>query len=345
MRSVTGPLVKLAVFIGITVTLTAVLGVTIANTRFGPSREYSADFADVTGLNVGDDIRMSGVRIGQVSGIDVVDRRVARVRFEIDADRALPASGTASIKYRNLIGQRYISLGHGVGGDPNAVLAVGGTIPLDRTRPALNLTALFNGFKPLFQALSPEDVNKLSYEIIQVMQGEGGTITSLLAHTESLTTAIADKDAVIGKVIDNLNLVLGTVNERTDEVSQLITQTQALVTGLAEQREPIGQAIEALGTLTDATTGLLTAARPPLKDSIAGLDALATNLDRNSGLVEQFVSGLPHKLETITRTASYGSWFNFYLCRLSGKVTVSSLNISVPIAPLPATDMPERCGP
>ena len=39
---------------------------------------------------------------------------------------------------------------------------------------------LFNGFKPLFQALSPADINKLSYEIIQVFQGEGGTLEGLL---------------------------------------------------------------------------------------------------------------------------------------------------------------------
>jgi phospholipid/cholesterol/gamma-HCH transport system substrate-binding protein len=343
MRSMAVPLVKLAVFAAVTVALTGVLGVTIAGTNFGPTTAYAAAFVDVTGLNEGDDVRMSGVRIGQVRDIDIVERRVARVRFEIDADRTLPAGVTAAIRYRNLIGQRYVALGYGAGADPNAVLGVGETIPIERTRPALNLTALFNGFKPLFHALSPQDVNKLSHEIIQVLQGEGGTMTNLLAHTESLTSAIADKDAVIGRVVDNLNLVLGTVNERSDEVSQLIGQLQQLVTGLAEQRKPIGDAITALGTLTDATTGLLTEARAPLKDSIAGLGALATNLDRDGDLVDRFVSGLPHKLETITRTASYGSWFNFYLCRLSGEVSV--LDVTAPIAPLPATSMPERCGP
>src|SRR5205807_7105151 len=127
------------------------------------------------------------------------------------------------IKYRNLVGQRYIAL-DAAPGSPGAMLPADGVIPLDRTKPALDLTALFNGFKPLFQALSPDDVNKLSYEIIQVLQGEGGTMDSLLAHTASLTTAIASKDKVIGQVIDNLTAVLGTISQRGPELPNLIDQ-------------------------------------------------------------------------------------------------------------------------
>ena len=57
---------------------------------------------------------------------------------------------------------------------------------------------LFNGFKPLFQALSPDDINQLSYEIVQVFQGEGGTLEGLLANTASVTNTLADRDEVIG---------------------------------------------------------------------------------------------------------------------------------------------------
>src|SRR5205807_8802543 len=135
------------------------------------------------------------------------------------------------IKYRNLVGQRYIAL-DAAPGSPGAMLPADGVIPLDRTKPALDLTALFNGFKPLFQALSPDDVNKLSYEIIQVLQGEGGTIDNLLSHTASLTQTIASKDQVIGQVIDNLNSVLDTVNSRSNQLSDLVVQLPQLVPGL-----------------------------------------------------------------------------------------------------------------
>ncbi|KAA2264754.1 MCE family protein [Solihabitans fulvus] len=341
MRSLVAPLVKLGVFLVVTVLATTVLAVTIANTGLGDSTGYVARFTDVTALNQGDDVRIAGVRVGQVDGISVVDRRQAEVRFSVTGDRKLPASVTATIKYRNLVGQRYVALEQGVG-TPGSVLPAGGLIPLERTKPALDLTVLFNGFKPLFQALSPNDVNKLSYEIIQVLQGEGGTIDSLLAHTASLTTTLAGKDQVIGEVITNLNSVLDNVNSRGDELSNLVTTLQQLVTGLAQDRQPIGDAISALGGLTTTTAGLLDQARQPLKDDIASLGVLSKNLADSSDVVESVIAHLPHKLESITRTATYGSWFNFFLCEGSGQIAVPPIiNNPIRLTVLPATQ--PRC--
>ncbi|CRK59555.1 MCE-family protein Mce1B [Alloactinosynnema sp. L-07] len=352
MRSVTGPLIKITVFAVVTVALTALLGLTIVNSTLDRTTGYAALFTDATGIIAGDDVRMSGVRIGQVSGVTVVDRpgggpQVAEVTFTVEASRKLPASITATIKYRNLIGQRYVALGIGEIRDTNAVFGSGDTIPLDRTKPALNLTVLFNGFRPLFQALEPNQVNELTAHLIQVLQGEGGTIDSVLTHTSSLTNAIADKDKVIGQVIDNLNTVLDTVNGRSAEVAGLIDQLQRLSTGLAEQREPIGDAVAALGDLTTVTSGLLTEVRPPLKHDIAGLGQLSTTLAQHETTVETFLQTLPGKLNKITRSASYGSWFNYFLCSASGRVGVSELGIVVdlPLLPLPGTQRPERCGP
>ena len=343
-RSLIAPLIKISLFTVITVFLTGVLGLTIANLQLGPTAGYNAEFTDVTGLNTGDDVRISGVKVGSVTSIQVIDHHYAKVGFDLDASRHLPAAVTATIKYRNLVGQRYIALGTDVG-DPNAVLRPGSTIPLTRTAPALNLTVLFNGFKPLFQALNPTDVNTLAYEIIQVLQGEGGTVDDLLTHTASLTSAIAGRDQVIGETIDNLNTVLGTVNSHTDQFTDLITQLQQLVSGLAAERQPIGDAISALGNLTNATAGLLTDTRAPLSADITSLGGLARNLADSSALVEHFVQFLPVKLAALTPSVTYGSWFNYFNCSLTGSIGISSLDINVPIIPLPATQRPARCGP
>jgi phospholipid/cholesterol/gamma-HCH transport system substrate-binding protein len=231
VRSVTGPVIKMTIFAIVTITLTALLGATIANSNFGDTSAYHARFTDASGLKAGDDVRLLGVKIGTVDRLSVVDDQLAEVSFDIDAGRRLPATATAQIRYRNLVGQRYLALGTGVGS--TALLAPGDTIPVDRTTPALNLTVLFNGFKPLFQALQPADVNKLAFEIIQVLQGEGGTVDDILQHTATLTATIAGRDKVIGDLVDNLNTVLDTVNGRGGEVQDLITSLQQLVSGLS----------------------------------------------------------------------------------------------------------------
>ncbi|MGK4595092.1 MCE family protein [Amycolatopsis sp. w19] len=312
MRSIAGPAIKGLIFFVITVVATGILAITIANSGVGTTVGYTARFTDATSVNPGDEVRMSGVRIGQVDSVGVVERRLADVRFSVENKRRLTAGATVTIRYRNLVGQRYLSIDPGPDGP--AVLDEGALIPPERTHPALDLTALFNGFKPLFQALSPNDVNQLSFEIVQVLQGEGSTIDSLIEHTASLTNTLAGKDQVIGQVIGNLNTVLDTLNSQGDQFDKLVDVTAQLVSGLAGDAKPIGQAIGGLGELTTATADLLQDGRKPLKDSINTLGDLSKNLADNTPVFEQFLANLPKKLDRMGAMVSYGSWFNFYLC-------------------------------
>lgn len=334
------PLVKFLVFAVVVALATTVLALTIANARSGSRTAYSATFTDASGLLPGDDVRIAGVVVGTVDRIGIVDRRLAKVDFSVDGSRPLPASVTAAIRYQNLIGQRFLALGQGAGAT-GATLPAGAGIPLDRTRPALNLTTLFNGFQPLFAALDPQQVNALSMEIVQVLQGEGGTVTSLLASTSSLTNTIADRDQVIGQVVDNLNSVLGTINSRDDQLSDLIVTLRRLVSGLAQDREPIGHAIASVGELTQVTADIAADARPDLKNDIAALGDLSRQLDAGGPTIERFLQVAPGKLNTLARTASYGSWFQFYLCSASGTIGIGDL---VPKQTIPVfTSSSPRC--
>ncbi|UQA95745.1 MCE family protein [Streptomyces halobius] len=314
------PLVKFLLFAVATVVATALLAATIVNISFTPQHTYRAVFSDVTSLEEGDDIRVAGVRVGEVEGIRIKDRTRAEVTFTVTQDRPLFTSTGAVIRYRSLVGQRYIALTEGAGG--STPLRPGGRIPLSRTQPALDLNALLAGFKPLFAALSPKDVNQLAAEIIKTLQGEGGTVNSLLAHTASLTTTLADRDKLIGSVIDNLNEVLTTLDKRGARFSSLLKQLQRLVSGLSADRKPIGDSLVNIGRLTEAASGLIEEARPPLRDDIKELGELTGTLNDNEKTVEGVLKRLPNKLNKLTRTASYGSWFNFYLCDFDGRVVL-----------------------
>ncbi|MET9670853.1 MlaD family protein, partial [Streptomyces sp. NPDC006475] len=186
------PLVKFLLFAVVTILATTLLAATIVNISFAPEHTYRAVFSDVTSLEEGDDIRVAGVRVGEVEAIRIKDRTLAEVTFTVTRERPLLTSTGAVIRYRSLVGQRYVALTEGAGDGTR--LKPGATIPLARTQPALDLNALLGGFKPLFAALSPKDVNQLATEIVKTLQGEGGTVNSLLAHTASLTTTLADRD-------------------------------------------------------------------------------------------------------------------------------------------------------
>ena len=321
-------LVKLLVFVLVTTLATGVLVVTIGNLTFGDSRTYRAEFTDATGVNNGDDIRVAGVKVGTVEDVEVVDRSRALVTFTVDTQTQVNGGTNAAIRYRNLVGQRYISLTQEVG--DTARLPEGATIPLQRTQPALDLTVLFNGFKPLFQALSPDDVNQLSFELVQVFQGEGGTLEGLLAHTASVTSTLADRDQVIGDLIDNLSLVLDHVADRDKQLTRLIGSFRTLVSGLKEDRQEILGSLEDVSALSVETASLVKGIRKPFVEDIRQLRAVAGNIDKNKAELDRAIQVLPIKLDKIGRTAIYGSFFNFYLCEFQGRVNLPN-NVSVPV--------------
>ncbi|KAA6216364.1 MCE family protein [Streptomyces filamentosus] len=310
----TGTVLKSLVFVLVTAVATTVLGISIANTGVGAdTRSYKALFTDVTGLVAGDSVRIAGVKVGEVTDVRVVDRRTAQVTFAVREDRTLPRSATAAVKYLNMVGQRYVSLGRGTG-DLAGDLTEGETIPLDRTTPALDLTLLFNGFKPLFEGLSPADVNDLAGSLVQVLQGESGTVDSLLRHIGSLTKTVAAKDKVIGDVVTNLNTVLTTLNDRETGFEDLVVTLQKLVTGFNTDRKPLGEAVAAMGDLTTTTAGLLHDGRAPLKKDIGELGRLSGTLGDHTPEIERFLARTPDKLTALARLSSYGSWLNLYLC-------------------------------
>jgi phospholipid/cholesterol/gamma-HCH transport system substrate-binding protein len=315
-----GSLVKLIVFALVTIAATSVLAVAIANIQLGSKATYTAVFDDVTGLVPGQDVRIAGVRVGEVKDVRVAaDRVSAEVEFQVLKTSVLTEGTEATIKYRNLVGQRYVALSQ----EPGSAkpLLDGARIPRERTHAALDLTVLFNGFKPLFAALSPNDVNELSSLLIQTLQGEGGDINTLLAKTASLTSAIADRDAVIGRTVENLNAVLGTVEAHDEQLLSLVDQLQRFTSGLAADRKTIGSALSGINALSAETADLLVTTRPVIKDDVAQLRTLATTLTTpaNAKEFEDFIANAPKRITTLTRTASYGSWFNFYLCRFDTK--------------------------
>jgi phospholipid/cholesterol/gamma-HCH transport system substrate-binding protein len=320
-------LIKLVIFMVVTTLATGVLVIIIGNITFGSSNSYKAEFVDATGLVKGDDVRIAGVKVGSVEGISIVDRTRALVTFSVQTDTALMQSTHADIRYRNLVGQRYIALTNEIGS--TGVMKAGSTIPTSRTSPALDLTVLFNGFKPLFQALSPADVNQLSYEIIQVFQGQGGTLNGMLAHTASITQTLADRDRVIGHLISNLNSVLAHVGDRNRQLNQLITTFRDFVGGLKRDRGAILGSLDQISNLTVQTADLVSGIRQPFVADIHHLRGFAGNLDRGKSEIDRVLQVMPIKLTKVGRTAIYGSWFNFYLCNFTGQVRIG--NTAIPV--------------
>jgi phospholipid/cholesterol/gamma-HCH transport system substrate-binding protein len=285
----------------------------------GSATGYSALFTDVSRLKEGETVRVAGVRVGTVNSIALRPDKKVVVKFDANRSVVLTAGTRAVIRYLNLVGDRYLELVEGPG-SPN-VLPAGGEIPLDRTAPALDIDLLLGGLKPVTRGLKPQDVNALSASLIEVFQGEGGTLQSLLSKTSSFSNTLADNSQTVQELIDNLNTVVGTVNKEGTRFSGAIDRLERLISALAQDRDTIGTAITALDNGTASIADLLRRARPPLAGTVDQLNRLAPLLDKDKNLIDISLKKLPNNYRKLTRLGAYGAWFPYYLCGLSLRVS------------------------
>jgi phospholipid/cholesterol/gamma-HCH transport system substrate-binding protein len=342
--------IKLLIFTVVSILITGLLAAIMGNFGFGDSAEYKAVFTSASMLEKGDDVRVAGVSVGEVKKVEHYKRNLALVTFRVNADVPLTTTSRAEVRFLNLVGDRYLALeagdengdalpddsqfgaDDGIGGDTSLAdsgstgsrLEAGATIPVGQTEPALDLTTLFNGFQPLFQALDPKQVNELSMNLVQVLQGEGGTVQELLSRTASLTNTLADRDELIGQVVNNLTQTLNTVDQRHEELNTLVTQLQRWMSGLARDRNTIGSSLGNISDLTVVVADLLRQGRPIVKSDVVKLKKLAKLLNKpqNQQQITELLDRLPESMTDQTRTGTYGSWYSYYVCGFSGRITL-----------------------
>src|SRR6185312_1675585 len=232
----------------------------------GSTTGYSAVFTDASRLRSGDTVRIAGIRVGTVKDVSLLPDRKVLVKFDADRNIKLTTGTHAAIRYLNLVGDRFMELVDSPGS--TKILPKDAQIPVERTAPALDLDVLLGGLKPVIRGLNPQDVNALTTSLIQILQGQGGTLESLFSKTSSFTNSLADNNQVIEQLIEDLRSTLDTLSKDGDEFSGAIDRLDQLIKGLSADRDPIGDAITSLDNGTASLTDLLGRARAPLAGTI-----------------------------------------------------------------------------
>ncbi|MDX1872276.1 virulence factor Mce family protein [Mycolicibacterium sp. 120266] len=341
--SIRGTLFKLGAISAVLLVFTAIIFVVFAQVRFDKTTGYSAIFDNASGLRSGQFVRAYGVEVGKVKDVTLIDGgQHVRVDFEVQNDLQLFQQTTAAIRYLDLIGNRYLELRRG---DSDKILPPGGTIPRERTQPALDLDALVGGFRPLFKSLDPDKVNNIANSLITIFQGQGGTISDILDQTAELTSALASRDQAIGEVITNLNTVLDTTVKHQQQFDDTLKNFEALITGLKNRADPIASSVADISNAAGSLGDLLSDNRPLLRDTLGYLETTQQPLVDQKDEVNNILQQIPASLKIIGRAGGiYGDFFNFYVCDLSLKL--NGLQPGGPVRTVKVVTQPSgRCTP
>ena len=316
MTRATGTLIKFTVFGLVMILLTIFMFMVFGETRTGSTSEYSAVVNDASRLESGDSVRIAGVRVGTVGDVSLLPDRKVRVKFDTDHNIKLTTGTQEAIRYLNLVGDRYLELLDSPA-DSTKILPAGSQIPVERTAPALDLDLLLGGLKPVIQGLNPQDVNTLTSSLVQILQGQGGTLESLFSKTSSFSNSLADNNQVIEQLIDDLRTTLDTLSTDGDDFGGAIDKLESLVSGLSQDRDPIGTAIESLNNGTTSLADLLGRANPPLDGVVDNLNQLAPILYNDQDRLDATIQRLPGIYKKLARVGSYGAFFPYYICAVS----------------------------
>lgn len=320
-ENLAGALWRLAVYATVCLLSVALVFVVFAQLRFQAEKTYNAVFTNVSGLRNGDFVRIAGVEVGKVKKTKIQPDSTVQVEFSAAPAVVLTEGTRAAVRYDDLIGGRFLALEEGTGGV--RPLEAGATIPPSQTEPALDLDALIGGFRPLFRALDPDQVNALSAQLIVAFQGQGATISSFLAQTASLTNTLGERDQLIGQVIDNLNTVLGSFGGQTKQFAKAVDSLSELVDGLSASRQDVSNAVAYGNAAAASIADLLAQGRRPFKKLVTETNRTAEMLEADHDHLDNLLNTLPDKYQMLARLGIYGDFFTFYLCdailKLNGK--------------------------
>lgn len=320
-RKLSSIIARVALFTVVCLVFTFTLVAVFGQLRFEDRTGYQAVFTNISGLKSGNFVRIAGVEVGKVGDLSLHHDGTVTVGFAIDKDIRLTEGTKAVVRYENLIGDRYLALDEAPG--PPRRLPPGATIPLARTSPALDIDALIGGFRPLFRALDPDQVNALSGQLLRIFQGQGGTLASVLSQTSVLTSTLAGRSELIGELITNLNVVLHTFAARDHEFSDGVDKLAQLVEGLAQRKDDISTGLAYVNAAAGSITDLLVQARQPIKDVVHETDRMSGQVLVDRDYVDKLLKDLPDIYQVLARQGLNGDYFGFYFCevllKLNGK--------------------------
>jgi phospholipid/cholesterol/gamma-HCH transport system substrate-binding protein len=307
--------IKLGVFTVFTIFITFYLASIIGNlSPFKDVYAVNAVFSDATGLLNGDPVKVAGVTVGKVTGFEV-ERGRAIVTLEVEKDVELPENVVADIKYRNLLGQRSVNLVR-----PEAPstepLEDGGTIPVENTKPALDLALVFNNLRPLIQSTNPEDINTVARAVLKVFKGREDDFAATLGNIGAITSSLAERDQRLARLIGNLNEVTKVLNSQKGNIRVSLDRFTELMESLADVTPTIETVVDQLDEASGRFGGLVARNRANLDQELSDLNVLLTIVDENLGPLDKIAKNLKEVLLATARSQSYGKWWTLYVVNL-----------------------------
>ncbi len=298
-----GTIVRFGLFAALTLGLTAFIGAQIAKIQLGDTYQVEATFDDVSGLSDGDDVKVAGVKVGQVSGIDTTEDGSARVTLSLDEAVHIPTDSEAAVRWRNLLGQRVVYLYPG-----EAEGALGDGDEVERTRSVVDIGALIDNLGGVVGAVDPAQFNSLVTAIGGALDGNEARVTELLDGAGSLLTVLAERDETIGGLLEDFDTVSAALAGRDRQVRTMVENLTLLTEAFAENEDLVDSTLAELGGYSSSLRRVLTDNEAELLAIVGSLAQVTDIASDRIDSVESALANLPEALNSLFQVTNRGEF-------------------------------------
>jgi phospholipid/cholesterol/gamma-HCH transport system substrate-binding protein len=265
----------------------------------------TATFDDVTGLLVDDNVKVAGVVVGKVTDIETRAGR-AVVTFQVDQEHDdIPRDSSAAIRWRNLIGQRYLYL---YPGDLDVALQDGDEIA--ETASVVDLGELFNRLGPIVGSIDPAQVNDFLQTVTEALDGREDAVGEALDDLATLTTGLATRDQAIQRLITNLDTVADTVNRRDAQIEVMLQNLVTLADTFGDNTATLDAALTELGAFSTELDGLLDTNASEIDRLLGNLALVTDTVEGRLPELDAFLAGFDEASAAVFRAGNRGEFLN-----------------------------------
>jgi phospholipid/cholesterol/gamma-HCH transport system substrate-binding protein len=307
MKGLKATIIKVIVFSVVGVLMTIALGAKLANTRlFADTYVLQAEFENAAGAMRGDAVKLAGVDIGRVERAEIENGK-AVITFNLDKDVRLPKDSTVALRWRNVLGQRFLYVHPGSGSDH---YEENERISVENTQDVSDIGEFLNRLGPILKAIDPAQANAFLDSINTALAGNEQSVRRLLSDGAVLARTLGNEDQEIKGLLTAADEIMATYASQDQAIGQIFDDLDSVGGMLARRTTDINSLITDFSVVQKELDGLLRRSRSNIDASLGSLDTVARTLADNRVNLSQTLRTLPMGTAGYFQTSSWGEWFN-----------------------------------
>jgi len=264
----------------------------------------SADFAESGGLLPGDDVRVSGLKVGQVKSVELDGNQVI-VTF-VASDLTLGDRSSAAIKSANALGRKYLAITPDGDGKTTR-------IPRSRTNSGYSVSAALGDLAATTGELDTSRIAQSISSLSTVLDQTPTEFRSALSGVSALSRTISSRDEALGKLLEKASGLSGVLADRNQEIAAIMRYGSLLFQELYARRQAVSELLTSTSSAADQLAGFVADNKKTFGPALTQLRQVARLLRDYRSTLEYSVENLASYASGLGEAVGSGPFFQAYV--------------------------------